>query len=85
MKRHEKLYRIMWTWPYILDLIDHATRFSTGAIISTKWKEVIIDKIFKQWIALFGTLKLFLSGNGGVFNNDIFHEMDEQLSINGEN
>ena len=58
---------------YIFHLIDHATRFSTGAIISTKWKEVIINKIFKHWIALFRTPKLFLSDNGEEFNNDIFH------------
>ena len=36
----------------IFHLIDHATRFSAGAIISTKRKEVIIDKIFNHWIAL---------------------------------
>ena len=67
---------------YIFHLIDHATRFSAGAIISTKRKEVIVYKIFKPWIALFGTPKLFLSDNGGEFNNDIFREMGEQLNIN---
>ena len=49
---------------YIFHLIDHATRFSAGAIISTKRKEITVDKIFKHWIALFGTPKLFLSDNG---------------------
>ena len=67
---------------YIFHLIDHVTRFSAGAIISTKRKEVIIDKIFKHWIALFGTPKLFLSDNGGEFNNNIFREMGAQLNIN---
>ena len=66
----------------ISHLIDHATRFSAGAIISTKRKEVIVDKIFKHWIALFGTPKLFLWDNGGEFNNDTFREMGEQLNIN---
>ena len=67
---------------YIFHLIDHATRFSAGVIISTKRKEVIIDKIFKHWIALFGTPKLFFSDNGGEFNNYIFREIGEQMNIN---
>ena len=67
---------------YIFHMIDHATRYSGGAIIHSKQKEVIIDKICKPWISIFGTPKLFLSDNGGEFNNDIFREMDEQLNIN---
>ena len=67
---------------YIFHLIDHATRFSAVANISTKQTEVIIDKIFKHWIALFGTPKLFLSDSGGEFNDDIFCEIGEQLNIN---
>ena len=57
---------------YILHLIDHATRFTVEAIIHSKGKEAIIDKIFKHWIALFGTPNLFLSNNLGEFNNDVF-------------
>ena len=45
---------------YIFHLIDHATKYGAGAIISTKRKEVIVHKTFKHWIALFGTPKLFL-------------------------
>ena len=67
---------------YIFHMIDRATRYSAGAIIHSKQKEVIIDKIFKHWISLFGTTKLFLSDNGGEFNNDIFREIGEQLNIN---
>ena len=36
----------------ILHIIDHATRFSTAAVIRSKEKEEIIDKIFKHWVAL---------------------------------
>ena len=67
---------------YILHMVDHATRYSAAAIISSKQKEVIIDKIFKHWIAIFGTPNLFLSDNGGEFNNELFREMGEQLNIN---
>ena len=67
---------------YIFHLADHATRYSAGAMIYSKKKEVIIDKIFKHWIGIFGTPNLFLSDNGGEFNNDEFREMGEQLNIN---
>ena len=63
-------------------MINHTTRFSIGAIIHSKHKEVIIDKVFKHWMALFGTPNLFLSDNGGEFNNDVFRKMGEQLNIN---
>ena len=63
-------------------MIDHITRLSDGAIIHSKHKEIITDKIFKHWIALFGTTNLFLSDNEGEFNIDAFREMGEQLTIN---
>ena len=61
----------------ILHLIDHAT----GAIIHSKHKKVIIDKIFKHWIALFGTQNLFLSDNSGEFIN-VFREIGKQFRSN---
>ena len=63
-------------------MIDHITRLSDGAIIHSKHKEITTDKIFKHWIALFGTTNLFLSDNEGEFNIDAFREMGEQLTIN---
>ena len=38
--------------------------------------------LFKYWIALFGTPKMFLSDNGRKFNNEDFREMGEQLNWN---
>ena len=67
---------------YILHMVDHATRYSAVALISTKQKEAIIDKILKHWIGIFGTPNLFLSNNRGEFNNELFREMGEQLNIN---
>ena len=66
---------------YILHMVDHATRYSAAAIISSKQKDVIIDKIFKYWIVIFGTPNLFLSNNEGEFNNELFREMGKQLNI----
>ena len=51
-------------------------------MIYSKRKEVITDKLFKHWIALFGTPKMFLSGNRREFNNEDFREIVEQLNIN---
>ena len=42
---------------------------------------MIIDLIFKHWIALFGTLNRFLSDNGGEFNDELYKEMAELLNI----
>ena len=67
---------------YILHMVDHAIRYSAAAIISSKQKEVIINKIFRYWIAIFGTPNLFLFNNGGEFNNELFRKMGEQLNIN---
>ena len=64
---------------YILPMSNHTTRYSAAA--SSKQKEVIIDKILKHWIAIFGTHKLFLSHNGGEFR-EIFRGIGEQLNIN---
>ena len=61
-------------------MVDHATRYSAAAIISSKQKDVIIDKIFKYWIVIFGTPNLFLSNNEGEFN-ELFREMGKQLNI----
>ena len=67
---------------YILHMVDHATRYSAAAIINSKQKEFIIDKIFKHWIAIFGTVNLYISDNGAEFNNELFKDMREQLNIN---
>ena len=66
----------------ILHMVDHAARYSAVAIISSKQKKVIIDKIFEHWIVIFVTPTLFLSDNGGEFKNELFTEMGEQLNIN---
>ena len=64
----------------IVHLIDLATRYSVGVVMESKHKEVIVDKIFKHWIAIFGPPEQFFSDNGGEFNNDI-REMPELLNV----
>ena len=65
----------------IFHMVDNATRYSAVAVITGKLKEIIVDKFFKHWVALFGFPGRILSDNGGEFNNNLFREMCEQLNI----
>ena len=64
----------------VLHLIDHATRFSSAAIIRSKHKDTIISKVFQIWIFIFGPPKQILTDNGGEFTSDDFREMGEKLN-----
>ena len=64
----------------VLHLIDHATRFSSAGVISSKDGDVNISKIFQIWISTFGLPKQILSDNGGEFANDDFRIMAEKLN-----
>ena len=65
-----------------MHVIDHCTRFSAGSVIRSKKKEVIVNDLFKHWIAVFGAPRRILSDNGGEFANSEFIEMCENLNIN---
>ena len=64
----------------VFHMIDTATRYSAGAIVQGKTKEIIIEKFFLHWIALFGCPRKILSDNGGEFNNQLMRELGEQLN-----
>ena len=64
----------------VLHLIDHATRFSSARVISSKDCDLIISKIFQIWISIFGPYKQILSDNGGEFANKDFRIMAEKLN-----
>ena len=68
---------------YIFHLIDHATTFSAGAIISTKRKEITVDKYAnigqRCLIHQNCFCRIMVSEE---FNSDIFREMNEHLNIN---
>ena len=67
---------------YILHLIDHATRYSSGCIIRNKNKETIVDGIMLYWVKWFGAPHKFLWDNGGEFVNDEVVELAEKCNIN---
>ena len=66
---------------WVLHLIDSATKYSAGRIVYTKRQDAIIQAVFSSWIAYFGTPRMFLSDNGGEFNNEGYREMNEQLNV----
>ena len=64
----------------ILHLIDHATRYSAGQVISSKDPEVIILAVLKIWVAYFGPPRKILTDNGGEFSNNDYRIMGEKLN-----
>ena len=64
----------------ILHLIDNATKFSSAAVLKSKRKEEIVEKIFQHWIQIFGCPDTFFSDNGGEFNNNLMRELGELLN-----
>ena len=66
---------------YILYLTDHATRYSAATVVKSKEKEDIAEALIKNWIAIFGAPRVFLSDNGGEFNHELLREVCEQFNI----
>ena len=67
---------------YFLHLIDMATRFSRSAVIYSKEKRVIINKIIEIWIGTgIGSPQKILCDNGGEFANAEFMNMCENLNM----
>ena len=54
---------------WLIHIVDHLTQYSTSCVIQSKRKGVIVDSIFKIWIAIFGSPKRFVVDNRGEFNN----------------
>ena len=69
------------TGVWILHVIDHATRFSSAAIVRAIKKEVIISQLFRIWISIFGTPGKFLANNVGKFANQEFIDFAESFGI----
>ena len=66
---------------WILHIIDSATRYSSACLIDAKKKDVIVSRIFQNWICYFGAPKKMLTDNGGEFANDVLIEMNQKLGV----
>ena len=65
----------------ILHMVDHATRFSSAAVVKSKHKEEIVKAILQHCLVLFGPPNQVLSDNGGESTNKLLTEMSDQLTI----
>ena len=67
---------------WFLHLIDLATRFSVSSVITSKHKEVVLNKILLIWIGNgLVTPSKFIADNGGEFANEDHMDMAENLDI----
>lgn len=71
----------MYNGRQILHLVDLCTRLSAATFIADKKRELIINGIFRIWIAVHGTPQKFMSDNGGEFANADFLAFCEQFGI----
>ena len=66
---------------WYLHIIDEFTRFSMGAIMTSKRPSEFVQKFITNWISIFGSPKRLQSDNGGEFNNAEVHDMCENFNI----
>ena len=66
---------------WLIHIVDHLTQYSTSCAIQSKRKGVIVDRIFKIWIAIFGSPKRFVVDNRGEFNNSECISFCENFNI----
>ena len=67
---------------WFLHLIDLATRFSVSSVITSRHKEVVLNKILLMWIGTgVGTPSMFIADNGGEFANEDYKDIAENLDI----
>ena len=47
----------------VLDLVDHATRYSVGIKLQSKESSNVLTAFFKHWVTYFGATGTFLTDN----------------------
>ena len=67
---------------WLIHIADNLTRYNASCVIQSKRKKVIVECIFKIWIAIIGSAKRFLVDNGGEFSNSEFISFRENFNIN---
>ena len=58
-------------------MVDSATRYTAAAIVRSKKKEVIVQKVLQIWMAYFGSPFKCHSDCGREFANDVLKEIKE--------
>ena len=66
---------------YILHIIDSYSRFTRSVIVNRKKSTEILEKLLKEWVAIFGCPRTMLTDNGGEFTSQEMREVASQLNI----
>ena len=68
---------------YMLHMIDEFSRYSVGALVTTKKAQVFVKAFVINWARYFGYLLSLFFDNGGEFNSDLVREFAEKEEPNG--
>jgi len=87
---HYRYVADIWTIPkeiakkteykYILDIVDHFSKWYYGYLLKTKTKDEVLKKI-EMFCELFGTPKILQTDNGGEFKNNDLENFCEENNI----
>ena len=66
---------------YICYLIDMFSRLTTGAFISNKLPDTIVNCILIHWISKFGIFKVLHSDIGGEISNSVMDDVASKLGV----
>ena len=70
-----------WKTGWILHLIDMHTRYTRSVPVTRKKATEILDRILKDWVAIFGVMRKLLTDNGGEFTAEETREVASHLNV----
>ena len=70
-----------WDDHWILHMIDMWSRLTVSAFIKRKTPRSVLDKLFTNWIGVFGVMKGIMTDNGGEFSNEEVREVASILNV----
>ena len=66
---------------WILHMVDMFSRYTMSAFVTRKTPQMILEVLIRDWISVFGVMKMILKDNGGEFNSDEIREVESLISV----